>query len=79
MDVNKCMTKASLQLECDSRGGTEPQVHNTRCSWPMNYTVLSFMMNGHLYTEYGRLAGMLGFPLVLTSGGLGLSASSRRR
>ena len=62
MDVNKCMTKASLQLQCDSVGGTEPQVHNFRCSWTMNYTVLSLMMNGHLCAEYSRLSGMLGLP-----------------
>ena len=56
------MTKASLQLQCDPRGTAEPQVHNSRCSWPMNYTVLSFMMNDHLYAEYNKLAGMLGLP-----------------
>ena len=57
VDVHKCMTKASLQLQCDPRGTAELQVHNSRCSWPMNYTVLSFMMNGHLYAEYNKLAG----------------------
>ena len=62
VDVHKCMTKASLQLQCDPRGTAEPQVHNSRCSWPMNYTVLSFMMNGYLYAEYNALAGMLGLP-----------------
>ena len=66
VDVNKCMTKASLQLQCDPRGTAEPpQVHNSRCSWPMNYTVPSFMMNGHLYAEYNRLTGMLGLPHCL--------------
>ena len=48
VDVHKCMTKSSLQLQCDPRGTAELQVHNSRCSWPMNYTVLSFMMNGQL-------------------------------
>ena len=62
VDVHKCMTKASLQLQCDLRGTTEPQVHRSRCSWPMNYTVLSFMMNGDLYAEYNKLAGMLELP-----------------
>ena len=64
VDVHKCMIKASLQLQCDPRGTAELQVHNSRCSWPMNYmyTVLSFMMNGHLYAEYNKLAVMLGLP-----------------
>ena len=62
VDVHKCMTKASLQLQYEPRGTAEPQVHNSRRSWPMNYTVLSFMMNGHLYAEYNKLAGMLGLP-----------------
>ena len=62
VDVHKCMTKASLQLQCDPRGTVELQVHKSRCSWPMNYTVLSFMMNGHLYAEYNKLAGMQGLP-----------------
>ena len=37
VDVHKCMIKASLQLQCNPRGTAEPQVHNSRCSWPMNY------------------------------------------
>ena len=62
VDVHKCMIKPSLQLQCDPRGTAEPQVQNSRCSWPMNYTVLSFMMNGHLYAYDNKLAGMLGLP-----------------
>lgn len=31
-------------------------------SWFLNYTVLSFLMNGHLYAEYAPLQGMLGLP-----------------
>ena len=38
VDVHKCMTKASLQLQCDPRGTAELQVHNSRCSWLMNYS-----------------------------------------
>ena len=31
-------------------------------SWTMNYTVLSFMMNGQLYSEYKRISNMVGLP-----------------
>lgn len=31
-------------------------------SWLLNYTVISFMLNGHLYAEYKRLQSMLGLP-----------------
>ena len=56
VEVHKCMTKASLQLRCDPIGTAEPQ--NYRCSWLLNYTVLSFRVNGHLYAECNSLAGM---------------------
>ena len=38
------------------------QVHNTACSWNQHYAVLSFLLNGHLHSEYARLSGMLGLP-----------------
>ena len=38
------------------------QVHNTTCSWNQHYAVLSFLLNGHLHSEYARLSGMLGLP-----------------
>ena len=76
VDVHKCMTKASLQLQCDPKGTAEPQVHNSRCSWPMNYTVLSFMMIGHLNANLLVCKDCL---IVLTSSDPGLSATSRKR
>ena len=31
-------------------------------SWLLNYTVLSFLMNGQLFAEYNRISNMLGLP-----------------
>lgn len=46
--------------------GLDEQRHNSTPfpdqSWFMNYTVLSFLLNGHLYAEYAPLQGMLGLP-----------------
>ena len=31
-------------------------------SWLLNYTVISFLMNGQLFSEYQRISNMLGLP-----------------
>ena len=31
-------------------------------SWLQHYSVISFLMNGHLFTEYERISNMLGLP-----------------
>ena len=31
-------------------------------SWLLNYTVISFLMNGQLFSEYHRISNMLGLP-----------------
>ena len=36
-----------------------PRISESRKSWVMNYTVVSFMMNGQVY---GRLSNMLNLP-----------------
>ena len=37
-----------------------PTIINSQKSWLMNYTVLTFLMNGQLFAEYHRLSNMLG-------------------
>ena len=38
------------------------QIHETQCLWHQYYPVLSFLISGHLYADYNRLSGLLGFP-----------------
>lgn len=52
-------THSSTRL---SHTGSAPSIANSKKSWLKNYTVLSFMMNGHLFAEYDRLCNMLGLP-----------------
>ena len=54
--VNSCR----LSQQCS--GTSHPQVHASTCSWDRYYHVLSLLINGHLYADYVKLAGMLGFP-----------------
>ena len=50
-----------------------PQGYTTLCSisassqgkqksWLLNYSVISFLMNGQLFSEYDRISNMLGLP-----------------
>ena len=39
-----------------------PTIINSKKSWLMNYTVLTFLMNGQIFAEYHRLSNMLGLP-----------------
>ena len=43
-------------------GPTSLCVHNSTHSWDRYYSVLSFLLNGHLFSEYEKLSGMLGLP-----------------
>ena len=55
--VNNC--EVSLQWS----GLSPPQMHRSSTkSWCRHYTVLSFLLNGHLHSEYEKLSGMLGLP-----------------
>ena len=38
------------------------QVHESLCSWEKYYYAISFLINGHLRSEYIKLAGMLRLP-----------------
>lgn len=60
LDVAAFVHSSGLSLQSS---GPPPQVHGhaTR-SWDRHYTVLSFLMNGHLHAEYSKLSGMLGLP-----------------
>ena len=49
-----------LSLHCS--GPTSLCVHNSTHSWDRYYSVLSFLLNGHLFSEYEKLSGMLGLP-----------------
>ena len=50
---------SSCQVTLEARGH-KPIFHSARKSWMLNYPVLSFMMNGQLFSEYARVTGMLG-------------------
>ena len=57
---SKCCT--SLQITVPT-GSSHPIVRSSPTkSWAMNYSVLSFLMNGQLYAEYERISNMLGLP-----------------
>lgn len=36
-------------------------------SWTLNYTVLSFLLNGHNYVEYSSIIGMMGLQVMSQS------------
>ena len=38
------------------------RVHDSTCSWDQHYSVLSFLVNGHLHAHYTKLSGWLGLP-----------------
>ena len=37
-------------------------IHDSTCSWRQYYPVLSFLMSGHLHSEYQQLGGLIGLP-----------------
>ena len=42
--------------------GPPLRVHGSACSWPMHYSVLMFLLNGYLWTDYECLSRTLGLP-----------------
>ena len=34
------------------------KIHSSACSWQQHYPVLSYLMTGHLHTNYERLIGL---------------------
>ena len=54
---------SSCRLSQQCSGKDSPQLHSgSTGSWDRHYHVLSFLINGQLYADYVKLAGMLGFP-----------------
>lgn len=58
-DLSEFVSGASVRMQ---QSGNPLRVHDSNCSWDQHYAVLSFLMNGHLYSEYERLSGWLGLP-----------------
>ncbi len=56
-----------LLLESAPGPGCESRHDTSNNSWLLNYTVLTFLMNGYLYAEYRALQGMLELPSCLDS------------
>ena len=52
----------SLHLKMDLKENSMYKSPFANHSWLLNYTVLTFLMNGYLYAEYKALQGMLGLP-----------------
>ena len=58
-DLSTFILASSVRFQ---HSGTPLHIHNSQCSWNQHYAVLSFLLSGHLYTEYARLSGWLGLP-----------------
>jgi hypothetical protein len=52
----------SCKVSLEPSGSDIPEVHRSTKSWSRHYSALSFLLNGHLHTEYEKLSGMLGLP-----------------
>ena len=61
-DDNLSAALTSSSVEMRITGSTTPRITRSKRSWRLNYTVVSFMMNGQLYSEYNRLSNMLNLP-----------------
>ena len=59
-DLSKFISAVSVKFQ--SSGLPPPKVHESTCSWNQHYSVLSFLVNGHLHADYVRLAAWLGLP-----------------
>ncbi len=51
---------SSCTLQLQHSGKDHPKVHKSTSCWDQHYTVLSFLLNGHLHAQYQKLSGMLG-------------------
>ena len=52
-----------------TESGYIPSLHQERTrgpppSWELNYSALSFLLNGQYYSEYQRTFGLMGFPVM---------------
>ena len=61
--LSECQTQVTLSVDA---GASPPCIigksQGRSKSWLLNYSVLSFLMNGQLFAEYRRIANMLGLP-----------------
>ena len=61
--ISECHTDITLSV---ATGVSPPCTSSTsrerNKSWLLNYSVLSFLMNGQLFAEYYRISNMLGLP-----------------
>ena len=68
LDTEPCFTACCPEVQLNIPDeACPPQIktgrtHGVQRSWLLNYTVVSFLMNGQLFGEYNRLAHMLGLP-----------------
>ena len=58
--IAECQVGISVEGECPMITGGHTA--GRQKSWPLNYSALSFLMNGQLYAEYSRISSMLGLP-----------------
>ena len=67
LNLPSIISKCKLQLETViPLGYTEPTIpqdtQGSRKSWELNYSVISFLMNGQRYADYQHIGSMLGLP-----------------
>ena len=57
--LSQFVQDASVRIQTS---GVTLHVHDSTWSWNQHYSVLSFLLNGHLHAEYTKLSGWLGLP-----------------
>ena len=57
--LSQFVQDASVSIQTS---GVTLHVHDSTWSWNQHYSVLSFLLNGHLHAEYTKLSGWLGLP-----------------
>lgn len=59
--ISECTTELSVSVPAGTSVPSILSPHSGK-SWRLNYTMLTFMINGQLFAEYHRIASMLGLP-----------------
>ena len=54
--ITNCSTKLT------TTGSESPIIVDSQKSWLMNYSAMTFMMNGQLFAEYDRISNIIGLP-----------------
>ena len=52
------------RVELHQTGSPPLKLHDSHGLWIRHFSVMSFLLNGHLYIHYRNLGGMLGFPHI---------------